>query len=268
PLPYIQQIFQSIVVPRMVCYKSVSSNTDARRRGSVWVTKALGKVQPQACKFITGALRTTATDTLYLHANIVPAHIRLNRSTFNAAGCLAHLPLATLPLATLPPSNPIHRIVRHCRHILRFHRSPIHHLFSTFPVFQRKFESIDPQLKIGRPPPGILTTRIAPSKERAQEQMAAAVAGNKFCVFTDGSCFEGGVGAAAVVMKGKEESAHTTLYLAMDEHTVFEAEVTGAIQVLDLIKTAPRVASANSWISSRLPLPPPLPRPSPANTSL
>ncbi|KAJ7658642.1 hypothetical protein DFH06DRAFT_1044572, partial [Mycena polygramma] len=67
-----------------VWYNPVSSNEDARRKGTVWVSKALGKVQRLAAKVITGALRTTATDVLDVHANLLPIHIRLNRSVFNA----------------------------------------------------------------------------------------------------------------------------------------------------------------------------------------
>jgi hypothetical protein len=68
------------------------------------------KVQRQACKMITGALRTTATDTLGFHAHILPAHIRLNFQC----------------LVTLPPSNPIYHVVRRWHYIPRYHRSPIH----------------------------------------------------------------------------------------------------------------------------------------------
>jgi hypothetical protein len=75
PHSYVRQLFQTVVVPRMeyalpVWYKPVSSNEDARRTGTVWVAKALGKVQRLATRLITGALRTTATDTLDFHANI------------------------------------------------------------------------------------------------------------------------------------------------------------------------------------------------------
>ena len=89
PHAFTRQLFQTVVVPRMeyalpVWYRPVSSNNDTRRTGTVWVANALGKVQRQACKLITGALRTTATDTLDFHANILPVHIRLNRTAYNA----------------------------------------------------------------------------------------------------------------------------------------------------------------------------------------
>ncbi|KAJ7874055.1 hypothetical protein B0H14DRAFT_3437973 [Mycena olivaceomarginata] len=123
----------TIVVPRMeyglpVWYKPVSSNSDPRRM----------KVQRQACKLITVALRTTASDTLDFHANILPVHIRLNRSAFNAAA----------RLASLPPSSPIHRIAQRCRRVPRFHRSPIHHLMTAFPIFRLDLEMIEPKREI------------------------------------------------------------------------------------------------------------------------
>jgi hypothetical protein len=70
------QLFLTTVVPRMeytlpVWYKPVYSNDDVRRSGTVWIAKALGKVQRQATRLITGALRTTATDTLDFHSHLL-----------------------------------------------------------------------------------------------------------------------------------------------------------------------------------------------------
>jgi hypothetical protein len=76
PYAYTRQLFQSIVVPRMeyallVWYCPVTMRVDTRRAGAVWVAKALGKVQRQACKLITGALHTSATDTLDFHTRVL-----------------------------------------------------------------------------------------------------------------------------------------------------------------------------------------------------
>ncbi|KAJ7182753.1 hypothetical protein C8R43DRAFT_827248, partial [Mycena crocata] len=156
--------------------------------GTVWVAKALGKVQRLVCKVITGALRTTATDLLDLHANILPVHIRLNRTTFNAAA----------RLCSLPPSHPLHRVVARCKHVPRFHRSPIHHTLHAFPSLCAAFEVIHPHLQFPPVPPGSFTTEIAHDKDRAGVDAAAAVQRGGACIFTDGSGYEGGVGAAAV----------------------------------------------------------------------
>ncbi|KAF7350204.1 hypothetical protein MVEN_01323400 [Mycena venus] len=244
PHSYVRQLFQTVVVPRMeyalpVWYKPVSSNEDARRSGSVWVAKALGKVQRQATRLITGALRTTATDTLDFHANLLPVHIRLNRSAFNAGA----------RLVTLPPSNPVHQIVRRCRYIPRFHRSAIHHLLSAFPVLRLPFETIDPHLKLARAPTGALLTRIAPSKDHATTEMERIVRGGGLCVFTDGSGYEGGVGAAAVAMRGSRVEAQRAKHLGTGaEHTVFESEVTGTILALDIIASTPRLREADIFM--------------------
>ncbi|KAF7372169.1 hypothetical protein MVEN_00076000 [Mycena venus] len=211
----------------------------ARRAGTVWVAKALGKVQRQACKMITGALRTTATDTLDFHANLLPVHIRLNRSAFNAAA----------RLATLPASNPIRRIFQRCRRVPRFHRSPIHHLIAAFPAFLHDFETIDPQRRIIPLPAGALTTRIAQTKDDACADMEGIVAKGGFCIFTDGSGFEGGVGAAAVAMKGLDMGETRQKYLGTEgEHTVFESEVCGAILALDIIAGTPRLTNVDLFM--------------------
>jgi ribonuclease HI len=241
PHSYVRQLFQTVVIPRMeyglpVWYKPVSANTDARRSGTVWIAKALGKVQRLACKVITGALRTTATDTMDYHANLLPVHIRLNRSVFNAA----------VRIVTLPPSHPLHRVVRRCRRIPLYHRSSIHLLLAAFPILRGEFENIDPHLSIEPAPPGSLTTRIAPTKEIARREMEEVTRRGGFCVYTDGSGFEGGVGAAAVEWSGNGEGASRTRHLGvLEEHTVFESEVVGAILALDIIKGTPRLTSVD-----------------------
>jgi hypothetical protein len=166
PHAYTHQLFQTVVVPSMeyalpVWYRLVSANTDPRHSGTVWIAKALGKVQRLACKLITGALRTMATDTMDFHANLLPIHIRLNCSVFNAA----------VRLISLPASHPLHRIVKRCRHVPRFHRSPIHHLLLAFPALRADFETIDPFLVITPVPTGSLTTSIAPTKDAAWKEM-------------------------------------------------------------------------------------------------
>ncbi|KAJ7100327.1 hypothetical protein C8R43DRAFT_1167842 [Mycena crocata] len=157
------------------------------------VAKASGKVQRQACRLITGGFRTTATDALDFHANMLP--------------CVG---AATSPASTVPPST----------------------LFATFPIFQQGFESIDPRLEIKQAPTGSITTRIA--------NEVHGDAGDDRCRY------EGGIGAAAVVMREGIEGARRLLHLGEAEaHTVFESEVVGAIFALDLIASTPRLTSAD-----------------------
>jgi ribonuclease HI len=205
----------------------------------VWVTKALGKVQQQVCKLITGSLRTTATDTENYHANIAPIHLRLNRSVYNAAA----------RLAALPASNPVRGTFARCRHVPCFHRSPIHHLIAVFPIFRGDFETIDPLCRFAPILGSALSTSIVQDKDATRTEMDRIVARGGFCVFTDGSGYEGGVGAAAVAMKGRIVGEQQQKHLGTEsEHTVFESEVCGAILALDIIAGTPRLTDTNIFI--------------------
>jgi ribonuclease HI len=217
----------------------VTEREHARRSGTVWIARALGKVQRQACKLITGSLRTTASDTQNYHANIAPIHLRLNRSVYNA----------TARFAALPASNPIRGIFARCRRVPRFHRSPIHHLIAAFPIFRNNFETIDPFRRFAPLPKSALTASIAPDKDAARDEMERIVARGGFCVFTDGSGFEGGVGAAAVAMRNGVVGEQRQKHLGTEsEHTVFESEVCGAILALDIIASTPRLTDVDVFI--------------------
>ncbi|KAK7029311.1 ribonuclease H-like domain-containing protein [Favolaschia claudopus] len=210
-----------------------------QREGTVWVAKALGKVQRQACKLITGALRTTATDTLDFHANVLPVHIRLNRSAYNAA----------TRLASLPSSNPIRHTFRRCRRVPRFHRSPIHQLIHAFPIFRSDFETIDPQCRLVPLPAASVSVHIAATKDIARADLDRVLARGGTCIFTDGSGFEDGAGAAAVVAAGRGEGIRRQKHLgSMSEHTVFESEVCGAILALDIIADIPRLTDVDIFL--------------------
>ena len=68
------------------------------------------------------------------------------------------------------------------------------------------------------------TTCIASNKEQAINE--AETNGADVKVFTDGSCRDGHVGAAAVLYRGGTEKQVVKLYMGTtDEHTIFEAEL-------------------------------------------
>jgi hypothetical protein len=49
-------------------------------------------------------------------------------------------------------------------------------------------------------------------------------------IFSDSSCIDGGVGAATIVYETRIEKQVARLYLGTnEEHTVFEAELVGAV---------------------------------------
>ncbi|KAJ6538335.1 hypothetical protein DFH09DRAFT_1323858 [Mycena vulgaris] len=75
--------------------------------------------------------------------------------------------------------------------------------------------------------------------------MAVIVVKGGLCVFTDGSWYEGGVGAATVAMKGEEERPKIGIGPPNPQSPVL---VTGTILVLDLIKSTPRITSADIFM--------------------
>jgi len=68
------------------------------KSGSVRVTRKLITIQRMATLAVMGALKSTATDVLDLHANILSVKLLLHKICHRAA----------LHIATLPPSHPLH----------------------------------------------------------------------------------------------------------------------------------------------------------------
>ncbi|KAK7012463.1 hypothetical protein R3P38DRAFT_3588267 [Favolaschia claudopus] len=218
PHSYMRQFFQSVVVPRMeyglpVWYKPVVERGGTRRAGTVWVAKALGKVQRQACRLITGArqprmsLTSTHTSSPSTYAStalhIMPPHA-------------LHLSLPPTPSATPSKSD---------------------------------FETIDPQRRLVPLPPGSFSTHIAADKDTARADMERITARGGMCIFTDGSGFDEGAGAAAVAMVGQRAGLRRQKYLGtLGEHTVFESEVCGAILALDIIADTPRLTDVDIFL--------------------
>ncbi len=110
PHKYIHQLFIGLVAPHMeyalpVWYNPVKEGEE-RWSGSVGVVRKLSKLQQLACKVMAGGLRTTSTDALDYHANVLPTHLHLNLVTYKFAA----------RLCTLPPSHPLYKTVRRCKH--------------------------------------------------------------------------------------------------------------------------------------------------------
>lgn len=198
-------------------------------KGSVALARRLERVQRVATRLITGAFKTTATDVMDFHAVTLPARLRLNLVVFNSA----------VRLASLPDHHPLAKHVHRCSdHYPRFHHSPLHELFNAFPHI-RNVETIDatPRCTTWQPR---FSYSIAATREAAIEE-----AGNHqdaLVIFTDGSGFEGGTGAAAQA-RDRQGTCHVRRYHlgSLMEHTVFEGEVVGTILALDIARSCRRV---------------------------
>ncbi|KAE9382732.1 hypothetical protein BT96DRAFT_845121, partial [Gymnopus androsaceus JB14] len=156
-----------------------------RQAGSVGIANRIAKPQCLAARVAVGGLRSTSTASLNLHANLLPAPLRLNLSAFKF----------TARLCTLPSSHPLFPIVKRCKKCIpRFHHSPIHNLFAAFPSLRRPIETISTK-KLPPLPTGI-SFQIAPSKEAAVESERQIDPGTTK-VFSDGSGYKHNIGAAA-----------------------------------------------------------------------
>nr|GAT43545.1 predicted protein [Mycena chlorophos] len=234
PHSFVRRLYISVVLPKMeyglvAWYQPIRG--DGRKKGSVGVATQLGRVQRDAVRMITGAFKTTATDVMEFHAFVEPVSIRLNRTARNNA----------LKLASLPNSHPLSRHVHWCAaHYVRRHRTPLHELFNAFPdTFE--VETIDPTpTRLTWSP--CFTWAIAPSKDEAIKRVADVEEG-EMVVYSDGSGYRNGVGAAAVAEWNGQRFSRRFFLGPMSAHTVFEGEVLGAVLALDIARQTSRVRS-------------------------
>ncbi|KAK7063814.1 hypothetical protein R3P38DRAFT_2491623 [Favolaschia claudopus] len=244
PHRYVRQLYRSVVIPRMeyglcVWYSPVVPNGNGRRKGSVGVLKQIQKVQNVACRLITGAFKTTPIDALNYMANIPPIELRLNQASFNSAA----------RLAALPPAHPLHKMVHRCMRMFpQHHRSVLHDMFAAFPEIAN-LETIDPT-PLDTTWKAPFSYRIAANKEDTEKELTM-YAGRK-CFFGDGSGYEGGIGAAAVVQREDGVYEKRQVHLGnTDEHTVFEAEIVGLILCLSIAASIPRLRSVAFLIDNQ-----------------
>jgi ribonuclease HI len=177
----------------------------------------LARIQRQAAIAITGAMHTTASDTLDAHANLHPFPLLVAKIVHRAA----------VRLACLPEDHPLaEKVLRSAKRYVKAHKSPLHEMLHAFDIQPEKMEKIR-TVCFGPKWSPAFKTRIPADKQQAIHEMETETA--EVVVFTDRSCIEGGVGAAAVLYRGGVEAQAVRLYMGTeDDHTVFEAELVGA----------------------------------------
>jgi len=167
-----------------------------KSRGSVGAATKLARVQRMAAIHITGALRTTANDTLDAHADLLPLDLLIDKHCFREA----------LRLATLPTTHPLQSHVKKAakRKPKKF-PSPLHVLFHAYPIDPPSVETIE---AVRRSPKwkSKLRTHIATKQEKAVEEECNNRSDIR--IYADGSGIEGNIGAAAVLYRnGKYRSS-------------------------------------------------------------
>ncbi|TFY62485.1 hypothetical protein EVJ58_g3830 [Rhodofomes roseus] len=218
----------------------------SRRHGSVGAVQRLSRVQRQAALLITGAMRTTATDTLDAHANLLPFDLLVDRVTIQAA----------TRLLTLPTSHPLYDRVQNARVPVTRHKSPLHELTQAL-RFDR-CRNVE-QVQATRQPPGwrpAHKTEIAANKDEAEESDREWQEKNIPAVYTDGSEIDGGVGASAVLYIPDDPQPRVLRYYlgTAKRHTVYEGEIVGLIMGVELlIRLATHVLDQTSCAADNTP---------------
>ena len=199
-----------------------------RNTGSVGTLRCLQKVQCTATLAITGALRTTPTDLLDAHAGVLPMELALAKVCHRAM----------VRMLTLPDTHPLQQLINKARrHAPSKHQGPIDHLLKTLKTENQheELETITPTTEDPYYTPRFQTS-IQETRELSIEQEDSDTA--DFKVYSDGSGFEGGIGAAAVLYKKGQALPVRQLkaYLGpTSRHNTYEGEAVGGILALWLI---------------------------------
>src|SRR5882724_10080270 len=182
---FMRQFFISVAILKMLYASELflipGSRTSKGTRGFI---SKLANIQRQAALHITGALRSTPTDTIDACADMLPFHLLVEKLTYNVA----------MRLVTLPQSHPLGRhMAQAARRYVKSHHAPLHEIMHAFKLNPADFESIKPCTG-GIKDDHTFTIHILGSKEEAKQAVEADR--SEIVVFSDGSGHEGGIGAA------------------------------------------------------------------------
>lgn len=100
----------------------VGRHPSGRPRGSTGIANKLQKVHRQMAIFISGAMRTTATDVACVHAHLPPFKVLVNMLCQRATICMA----------MLPATHPLRAQMMRATHYVQRHRTPLHELIRAF----------------------------------------------------------------------------------------------------------------------------------------
>ncbi|EJF56326.1 hypothetical protein DICSQDRAFT_71738, partial [Dichomitus squalens LYAD-421 SS1] len=194
-----------------------------RRSGSVGAVRKLARVQREALLLITGAMRTTATDVMAAHADLLPFNSLIDKLCQRA----------TIRMCTLPSTHPLSpHVKRAATRYVRKHRLQLHellHLYTT-PDTPQRMEKV---LAVRHHPAWTPAhwVDIASSKDEALDKDEEWAQRHKILVYSDGSQRRSKVGASAVLLRAGSSRPKTLYYhLGTDrQHGIYEAEIVGSI---------------------------------------
>jgi ribonuclease HI len=227
PPALIRRLYTAVAIPKIFYAADVCLVAGSRKGkvGGSGLVARLTTIQRRAAICITGAMRSTATDILDAHANLLPIPVLIDRIRARAA----------LRMATVPTSHPLFKHVQRAaaRRVKR-HPAPLHGLMHDFAIEPKRMETVDhgkgeecwkPKFK----------TRIGRCREEGILMEWDDTA--PIQIYTDGSGLDGKIGAAAVLYRNGRKIRSLRFHLGAEtEHTVPEAEGLAMILALELLK--------------------------------
>lgn len=171
----------------------------------------LAKVQRQAAIAITGAMKTTATDVLDPHAGLMPIDLAIEQVCQRAM----------LRMAALPETHALHHVVRQAAWApAKTHKAGVDELYQTYKIDPGQVETI-PIVRADTKWEPVVEARVAETTKEAMEDEEDTRATIR--IYTDGSGYQGGVGAAAVMKRAGRADKVLHYHLGwIDDHTVYE----------------------------------------------
>lgn len=219
---FVRRLYKSIALPRMLYGADIFLSLTRRHKTTAPNPKPtysktaihqLASVQRRAAIIITGAMKTTASATLDVLADLNPFHLEVDKWRQNAM----------LALATITEEHPLFPMVKKAstRYVIS-HPSPLHELCHTYRIKPKDLEKIRPIRYPAAWEPKV-TTLIRKDKDKAIAECRTN--NSDIQIYTDGSLIDKGVGAAAVVYKNGSLVATRKVRLGdKEDHTVYEAE--------------------------------------------
>lgn len=179
-------LHQTVLLPKMLYAADVwitpphLQPSSRGQNGSVQVIKRITTIQRIALTAITGAMRTTATDAMAVHAYTLPMNLQVHKHCFKA----------TLRLASLPDTHPLSpHIRRSAKQYVAKARSALHEVFYTYPTANPRLHTIECIPPISDAPwtTPALDTYIAETRDAAIDSELAWSNETDIAIYTDGS---------------------------------------------------------------------------------
>lgn len=225
PAHHTRQLYNTVVVPRMLYATEVfcADKLKIPKSNSGFLAK-LSTVQRMLTLQITGAMRSSPNDSIDLYANLLPFRLLVQKLCHRAA----------IRLAALPSTHPLYKEVK-CRRKMVRKESTIYKITHFFGIDPNLVEKIKSMRGDPKDSPKSITEIIA-GKDNAKRRHTSEQ-GKYTVIYTDGSGYEGGIGAGAVLIKNNGQQLRLQYHLGTQEqHTVYEAELVGIRLALHLIR--------------------------------